>query len=282
MFCSECGSQIPDGGTICPNCGTAQPVQAAAPQPEAQPTYQAAPQPEPQPTYQAAPQPQPTYQQAPVDQQQYAYQQQAAPQPQPQPAYPQQPASQGFSFDQLVPPPLNFTFEAPASAGDVFVGTNKEGVAYAESTGLSMKWFSALATWLLYLSAFGFIISGIQYLTGGVYGGGYYADLTYAVFPALKAIDIIFGIVYIAFAAVVLYVRMRLAQFKKDAPVLFLYMLLLNIGISLAYSILSLICTGFGTFGSVLVTLILTIVISGAIYYANKIYFDKRQHLFTM
>ena len=261
MFCSECGSQIPDGSLACPTCGAAQPVQAA-PQP----------QPEPQPTYQQADYQQANYQQ--TNYQQANYQQ--------QPNFQQAPASAGFSVDQLMPPAFDFNFEAPASIGDLFVGTNKQAVAYAESVGIPMKWFSALSTWLLYLSALGMLISGIQYLTGSIYGNAYYAELTYAVYPALKAIDIIFGIVYIAFTAVILYVRMHLAQFKKDAPALFLYMMLLNIAISLAYSILSLICTGFATFGSVLLTLILTIVISGVIYYLNKQYFDKRAHLFTM
>ncbi len=39
MFCGNCGSQIPDGSNVCPNCGAAQ-AQNAAPQ-NAAPVYQA-------------------------------------------------------------------------------------------------------------------------------------------------------------------------------------------------------------------------------------------------
>ena len=287
MFCSECGSQIPDGVAACPNCGAAQPVQAAAPQPQPQPTFQATPAPEPQPQpYQQAPadQAQYAYQQAPADQAQYAYQQQA-PADQAQYAYQQQagyqqaPASSGFSVNQLTPPAFDFNFEAPTGINDVIVGYNKEGVAYAESTGLQMKWYKALTVWLLYLSALGDLITAFQYFTGNVYGGSGIAKLTYAIFPALHIVDIVYGLFVLALVAVILYVRMRLAMFKKDAPALFLYMLLISLGGSLVYSLLTLIITGTA---GIIGTLLITLIVCGVMYYLNKVYFDKRQHLFTM
>ena len=56
MFCTNCGTQLPDGSRFCSNCGA---PQAAAP---AQPTYQ-------QPAYQQPVYQQPAYPQQPMYQQ---------------------------------------------------------------------------------------------------------------------------------------------------------------------------------------------------------------------
>lgn len=68
MFCSNCGTQIPEGSIFCGNCGTK--VEApAAPQPAPQPAYEAVQQPAyeavQQPAY-TAPQPAYTVPQQPV------------------------------------------------------------------------------------------------------------------------------------------------------------------------------------------------------------------------
>ena len=74
MFCENCGSQIPDNNSVCPNCGAAvRSAGAAQPVQPVQPVYQPV-----QPVYQQQPV-QPVYQQP-------AYQ---------QPIYQQQPASGG-------------------------------------------------------------------------------------------------------------------------------------------------------------------------------------------
>ncbi len=88
MFCTNCGNQIADGSTFCPNCGTS--LSAPAQQPQ-QPDYQ-------QPAYQQPAYQQPVYQQPAYQQpayQQPVYQQPAYQQPQ-QPAY-QQPAYNGYA-----------------------------------------------------------------------------------------------------------------------------------------------------------------------------------------
>lgn len=91
MFCESCGTQIPEGKSFCPNCGTAVAgAVAAASQPVAQPAQQA-PQPVAQPVAQPVQQA-PAYQQPAAQPAQPVYQQPVA-QPAPQPVY-RQPAVQ--------------------------------------------------------------------------------------------------------------------------------------------------------------------------------------------
>ena len=57
LFCTNCGSQIPDGARFCPACGSPAPVQPQAPaqqppvqqQPFQQPAYEQAPYQQPAP-----------------------------------------------------------------------------------------------------------------------------------------------------------------------------------------------------------------------------------------
>ena len=260
MFCPQCGTQIPDGSTFCPNCGT----RLSAPAPE--PVQPEIPQPA---TYEQVPA-QPDYQQQAFQPQAYepsAYQQQT---------YQQQPAAQQPPFQAAPAAMKGLTFTMPASIGELFCSYNKAGAQYAESTGLKMKWYKALTVALLYLGAAGNLFAAIQNIFGMSYGDS--SSYIYSVYPGMRVLDIVYGIVLLGIAFVALYVRMHLAQFKSDGPQLYLMMILLNVCVSAVYSLLTMVITrgyDYGTIGGML--------IGGVVMYVlNRTYFGKRQHLFTM
>ncbi len=241
MFCPKCGTQVNDGASFCPKCGTALAQQpAVAPE---QPTPQQAPAPEQSAYQQQQYQQQQTYQQAP------SYQ--AAPQPTP---------AQGFHMPSL---------------GELFCGHNTAAVQYAEASGLKMKWYKALVIALLYLGALANLVMGLQYLTGNGYGEA--SGSAYAFFPALRVVDVLYGIVSIALVFAVLYTRMRLAQFASDGPRLYLTLLLVNLGVGFVYSLLSSVIINNLDY----LTLVGSLAMPLAMYVLNRTYFEKRQHLFT-
>ena len=270
MFCTQCGNQIPDGSTFCPFCGAAltqQPAPVSVPQPE--PTYQQASAYQPQAYEQA-----PAYQQAPAYDQN-AYQQTYQQAPAAVPAFQQAPAQQAAApKGNVMATPLK-PFAMP-NIKDLFVGYNKDGVAYAESTGLKMKWYKALTAALLYLSAISFLYYAIQYTTGLIYGdsAGYY----YMIFPALKVLDVIYGIYFLALIPIILYIRMHLAQFSSDGPKLYLLLLLFNTIVGVVYTLLT--CIIIRNFDALTITA--SVGVGLAMFVLNRTYFDKRQHLFTM
>ena len=158
MFCSQCGTQIPDGSAFCPACGARLATQAPIQAPQEAPAQPEIPQPA---TYQQVPA-QPDYQPQAFQPQTYdpsayqqAYQQQAS-------AYQQQPAAQQPPFQAAPAAMKGLTFTMPASIGELFCSYNKAGAQYAESTGLKMKWYKALTVALLYLGAAGNLFAAIQ------------------------------------------------------------------------------------------------------------------------
>ncbi|MBQ3338257.1 MAG: zinc-ribbon domain-containing protein [Atopobiaceae bacterium] len=266
MFCPQCGTQIPDGSTFCPNCGT----RLSAPAPE--PVQPEIPQPA---TYEQVPA-QPDYQQQAFQPQAYepsayqqAYQQQAS-------AYQQQPAAQQPPFQAAPAAMKGLTFTMPASIGELFCSYNKAGAQYAESTGLKMKWYKALTVALLYLVAAGNLFAGLQNIIGISYGES--SSYLYSMYPGMRVLDIVYGIILIGMAFVALYVRMHLAQFKEDGPRLYLLMLLVNVCITAAFSLLTMVITGYYELSTVSGALLGGVIV----YVLNRTYFGKRQHLFTM
>ncbi len=274
MFCPNCGTQVSDSTAFCPNCGTRLAAQAAP----------AAPAPEP-----VSPAPAPAPTPAPIPEPVQPAQQQAAYQPQPQAAYTQQPA-----YQQQAPYPQQVSYQQasipkgsawgtpiagvklPSSIGELFAGYNKTGVSYAESVGLKMKWYKALTSVLLYLSALGLLWMGVDTIFD--FSGTGFSGYMYGNYPALQVVDIIYGIFLIAIAFVALYIRMRLAQFASDGPHLYLLLLVVNGCASLLYTLA--ISAIVGYFDGATITGSFAGVI--AMFVLNRTYFDKRQALFTM
>ena len=173
----------------------------------------------------------------------------------PQPGYPQQ----GYPRQPAVPPQ---GWQAPPARSQ-----------------LPMKWFKFLINFALWASAVINAATGIINLTGTAYTlMGSDPALVYRVYPAAKAVDVIYGLLLLVAAALAVYARFQLSGFKKRAPV-YLYAvygiviagnILYNAGVGVITGNLSAIVSSFGQcLGPV------------AFLALNYIYFDKRKHLFV-
>lgn len=268
MFCPNCGAQIPDNASFCPVCGatiTAQGATDAAQTYQQQPSYQDAPaygQAQQVPTYGQAQQA-PTYGQA----QQQAYQQTPAYGQAQQQAYQQAPTSQKAA-------PLTFTMP---TLKELFAGPNQGGLQYAEATGIKMKWFKALTYVLLYFGALSNLLGAIRYITGNVHGSS--VSSVYSAYPALKAIDVIYGVICLVLVFGSLYARSRLAAFRNDGPRVYLLLIGIVAVTGVVYALVSAAIVGSS---SAMQSAAISLVSSGVVIGLNVIYFRKRQHLFTM
>lgn len=147
-----------------------------------------------------------------------------------------------------------------------------------------MNWYKFLIYFSLYASAITSFINGIMFLTGYIYtiqsGTNTNAYMVYMQFGnALMLCDIVYGILFIAYAAFALVVRKRLASFKKNSPLLFYLWCAMGIIISAGYAI----AIGFfggvsGSFGAAYIPQIIT---EAAYIYVNYIYFSKRKQFFV-
>lgn len=145
---------------------------------------------------------------------------------------------------------------------------------------MPMKWFKFIIFFQLFASAVVNVINGIMAFTGAQYSvdGENLSELVYAFYPSLKAVDIIYGLLCLALAGCAIYVRQLLAKYKTDAPKMYLIFLAAQVVVGLVYVILLSVITGESlasveTYTSIITSVVLIII--------NKIYFDKRAHLFN-
>ncbi len=163
--------------------------------------------------------------------------------------------------------------------------------AYPPSTALPMKWYKFLINFMLFFSAAINAINGIRFIIGDQYRDGNLdlSDLVYSQFGALKTVDVVYGIVLIAFALFALYTRSRLAGYCKNGPKMLLLMYILNFAFTVLYTAavyITLASYGFSprllefltTDGATLLT---TAVTSGVMIVINLEYFRNRKHLFV-
>ncbi|WP_144743554.1 zinc ribbon domain-containing protein [Enorma burkinafasonensis] len=225
MFCSKCGSQVPDGVSFCSVCGAA--------------TGNAAP-------AGAAPQAAPAS---------------GAPSTQAEPGAPSQQAVFG-GWNQTAPQAWN----APGQAS---FGTAQ----------LGMKWYKFVIWFQLFAAALLAIGQAIQLFTGLQYEGS--AHAVYLLYGGVRVLDILTALVMLGLAAFAILVRFELAGFKRDAPMHYLIYLAAIIGVNVLYSLLFIILI-HASFAAIFTpSFIGTFIGYGALIFANKIYFDKRQALFV-
>ena len=149
---------------------------------------------------------------------------------------------------------------------------------------LGMKWYKFLIYFLLFAAGILNIIGGIVYLTGGQYGSALEAKLVYAVFSNLKTMDIVYGIVCIALGVFQIYTRFQLASYKAKAPSYILYMYVINGAATAIYSFVvsGMIDVLLPAESAQLSGQAIGAILGAALFvWLNKIYFDKRKHLFV-
>ena len=148
-----------------------------------------------------------------------------------------------------------------------------------------MKWFKFIIYFQLFASALLNLLSGISTLTGGQYGSSGDAEMVYTAFSGLKTLDVLYGVCAIALAAGDIFVRMRLAGYRANAPKLYLGVLAAAVVLSLIYIIGVFVILGewadiidlTAVVSQYTSQLFVSIIMIGA----NHVYFKKRAHLFV-
>lgn len=163
--------------------------------------------------------------------------------------------------------------------------------AYPPATALPMKWYKFLINFMLFFSAALNAISGVQLIIGDQYRDGNVdmSGLVYSQFGALKTVDVVAGIVLIAFALFTLYVRSRLAGYCKNGPKMLLLMYILGFAYTVLYAAaVDITLASYGVSLNIVdflltdgVTVLTTAVIDGVMFVINLEYFRNRKHLFV-
>lgn len=150
---------------------------------------------------------------------------------------------------------------------------------YGQGPVLGMKWFKFIIYFQLFAAALISLATGISALTGGQYGG--YKDAVYLVFPALKTVDIFYGVCLIALAGANIYVRMQLAGFRSNGPKLYLSVYSATFVLSFLYIIAVSVIIGDRAGTLNLTAYISELVGAVILIIVNSIYFKKRAHMFV-
>ena len=148
---------------------------------------------------------------------------------------------------------------------------------------MKMKWYKFLIYFSLILTGISNMYTGVQAVMGMQYETKSQAAQVYAAYPGLHIVDVIYGILLIGFGVFALVVRQYLAGFKAKGPKLLLLMYVASLIIEIVYIAAGSIVSGVNllTASSSGTMLISSILVSLFMIGANKVYFDKRAHLFT-
>lgn len=163
--------------------------------------------------------------------------------------------------------------------------------AYPPATALPMKWYKFLINFMLFFSAALNAISGVQLIIGDQYRDGNVdmSGLVYLQFGALKTVDVVAGIVLIAFALFTLYTRSRLAGYCKNGPKMLLLLYILGFAYTVLYAAaVDITLASYGVSLNIVdflltdgVTVLTTAVVDGVMIVINLEYFRNRKHLFV-
>ena len=144
-----------------------------------------------------------------------------------------------------------------------------------------LKWHKFLIYVALWITALGYILRGAGMLFVGLTG---YVDNPILQLPAVKTLNVVYGVIFIAYAVYNVYVRYQLARFRKDAPEKLLLTYVLYPVLELAYTPIALLVIGAPAsliFSAKFVGSIIGAVIAMAILcIPTNIYYNKRAELF--
>ena len=146
-----------------------------------------------------------------------------------------------------------------------------------------MKWYKFLIYFSLVLTGFANIWTGVEAVLGMQYETKSQAAQVYAVYPGLHVLDIIYGVLLILLGVYALIVRQYLAGFKAKGPKMLLIMYIVSLVIEVSYIAASSLISGVNllTASESGTMLISSMIVSLFMIGANKVYFDKRAHLFN-
>lgn len=145
--------------------------------------------------------------------------------------------------------------------------------------GHQMGWYKFLIYFALFAGAFFNVCYAVLYMTGSIYETEQIDPLTvYSLFPGVKAVDIVYGILLLVLAVFMIVTRFQLSELKKNGPKMIVALYGLNIAIAIIYAILISCTTDYmafdaSTVGQCVIPVVMAIV--------NKVYFDRRKDIFV-
>ena len=142
-----------------------------------------------------------------------------------------------------------------------------------------MKWHKFLIYFSLWAGALINFFNGLQLLNGSIYQGN--ADQVYSVFSGLKTVDMIFGIIYIAIAIFMIYVRFQLAGFKRGAPGKLISLYVIQLVALFAYTLVASVTIHIPWAEIFSSSIIPSLIVSIVMIFVNRYYYSKRAHLFV-
>lgn len=196
---------------------------------------------------------------------------------QPAPVMPQPDEPQSILPEAQLP-------ETPAASTEQPESAVQESPVQPESTAPgapSMSWYRFLITFGMYFGAFCCVLDAIRLFCGRQYGKQ--AQAVYSLIPGLKTADVIYALVLLGIAALCIYARFRLAQFKKNGPLVFLLIFMTAVIAAVIYLIVcSSLLSRFGvSFGDLLdFQTVVTFLFCILMFVLNRSYFRKRKALF--
>ncbi|MBR0091634.1 MAG: zinc ribbon domain-containing protein [Lachnospiraceae bacterium] len=148
-----------------------------------------------------------------------------------------------------------------------------------QQTELPMNWFKFIIYFQLFASCVVASISAITLITGAIWDGqGIPSNLLYAMYPSLRIVCIIAGIVEIGVAVFSILCRQKLAGFQKGGPQFYWGLLATNIILSVFLTIALSSILGVAVIDSTIST---QLVVGAVMLGVNVVYFRKRMHLFV-
>lgn len=145
--------------------------------------------------------------------------------------------------------------------------------------GHQMGWYKFLIYFALFAGAFFNVCYAVLYMTGSIYETEQIDPLTvYSLYPGVKAVDIVYGILLLVLAVFMIVTRFQLSGLKKNGPKMIVALYGLNIAIAIIYAILISCTTDYmafdaSTVGQCVIPIVMAIV--------NKVYFDRRKDIFV-
>lgn len=146
---------------------------------------------------------------------------------------------------------------------------------------LPMNWYKFLIYVALVLGAITSAYNGVSYIMGRHYRIAELKDAIYQQLPAMKIVDIAMGIVFFAIAVLCIITRQQLARYKANGPKLLLAVYASNFLYGIIYAVATSVVSGVSITMLLDGNMLVRTVVVGIILAANKVYFDKRSHLFV-
>lgn len=142
-----------------------------------------------------------------------------------------------------------------------------------------MKWFKFIIYFQLFANAVLNGISALLAFTGAHYQGG--ASRVYSVFPGMKPLDIIYGLLLLGLAALAIVARMSLAKFRRNGPTLYYVVLIANSVLGMLYMFLASGITHISVSLLGVFQNLFSLGLSLVMLIVNIIYFGNRKDLFV-